>query len=193
MLSLHQQQQYVSAVFVHFQNEMVDSFGELYYLSINEALRVAENRDSQFYSILGHAVYEFEKAGLTDRRLKEAMERVASWQEEKIRNFPASPQELVPTAEMFIKGMSQELSEFDWSFWGDEGIRIAKDLVEVKEKVVSFTGNIVQSASEIVSNTADNVSFLTKYSKYMVIAFFAFIALIVFKYFKDILAVVKIR
>lgn len=161
---------YANSVMYDFQNEMIDSFGDLYFMNIDEAIRVASIRDPNFMYLLGQAAYEYSIAGMTPRRQREAMERVASWQEDKIKSFPAAPAELIPPLQLFIDGMAKEMSEFDFSFFPDKGVQVVQNLTKKVDATVEFVGNVAGNVGETLKNTTSNVAAVSKYSWIFIVA-----------------------
>lgn len=155
---------YADSVMYDFQNEMKDSFGDLYFLSLSEAIRVASVRDSQFMYLLGQAAYEWSLQGMDIRRQREAMERVASWQEDIVVNFPATPQELIPPLQLFLDGMKEEMSSFDLSFFPDKGVQVVKNIGKKAEQTVEFVGNVTGNIGKTIENTTESFSKVSKYS-----------------------------
>lgn len=106
---------------------------------------INEDRLQSFLETVGQAA---QMSGLGMRRMDEAMERV-------LNKTSLSPLK-IPSAQEFVKGITDELSSFDWSMLGDASLDLAAAVTEPIQNVVS--------------GAADSVSFLGKNLKWIIIA-----------------------
>lgn len=113
-----------------YHNMMIDWYGggmfsaAKYTMTFEELEKVVSGKNPNFLAELGQAVI-IAKIGL--RRLDEAMERV-------VNNTNVSPL-TIPGIMTFQKGVTDEITEFDFSLLGDAGLDLAKVVAQKVEKV----------------------------------------------------------
>lgn len=141
-LSITQRSRLGKEALIAFQNQMVAVWGNTYNVSIQELQNLVLSREPEFLLNLGESVY---MAKIGQRRLDEAMERVA---------LAGSPTE-IPKLFTFQQGIAQELSDFDFSLFGDTALDIAKDAIKGGQNIVEKSLESSQSVIEGIGSTAD--------------------------------------
>lgn len=121
-----------------YHNQMVEWYGKKYNLSYALLEQEVTRSNSLFFSQLGEAVISA-KIGL--RRLDEAMERV-------VEVTPTAPLK-IPKVMGFIDGVTQEITEFDFSLLGDAGLDLAQVVVKKTQKI----GEALDDTVSGVTNT----------------------------------------
>lgn len=152
-LTENQKVRYGVNVLKQLQNEYVSRFGDDWIIGYDELkTHYTEIQIKQ----IGEAV------ALSDfgiRRLEESMERVVYNNGNKI-----------PSTFSITNGIAEELSSFDFSLMSDVAIEIGRDSYQASKDVIENTG-------EILSNTTGSLKALTKYSKYIIPALLAIVAI----------------
>lgn len=138
---------------VSYQNEMVKRFGDDYNITFDSLKRIVLEREDDFLTNLGDAAAV---ASLGQRRMAEAMERVAE----------KSTKDSIPKVYTFITGITDELSDFDFSLFSDVAIDIAKDIQQKGQEVS-------ESIGEAATGIVDSVGFLGRNLKMIVIGIVA--------------------
>lgn len=163
---------------VSYANWMVDWYPDKYKLSYAQLESQVLGRNPDFLAQLGDAVI---MAGIGQRRLDEAMERVA----EKTSLSPLT----IPDVMGFIDGVTKEISEFDFSLFGDAALDIAQSVskgsVEIVDSAGSAVKNVAVGATNVVSNAAESVSFFSKYLKWILLVVLGVALFILFKVGKN--------
>lgn len=104
---------------------------------------INEDRLQSFLETVGGAA---QMSGLGMRRMDEAMERV-------LNKTTLSPLK-IPSAAEFVKGITDELSSFDWSMLGDASLDLANAVTKPLEDAAQGVG--------------DSISFLGKNLKWII-------------------------
>lgn len=159
--TLNQKLQFGNQAISSYQNCMVRKYKDEWKYSIQSLIDVLSFDDKIFLEKLGDIVID---AGLGQRRLNEAMERVAE---------NSSPKKL-PTYYTFSKGITDELIEFDFSLFGDAALDVGKSIIEVGDKAG-------KAVSATIEGATDSISFFAKYLKFIIIGVGLFAGLLYYK------------
>jgi len=135
----NQKIRYAEEALLSYQNEMIGEFDDDYTMSYSNLLSYLTNRDYNFLSFLGNAVYI---ADFGQRRLNEAMARVVE----------KSTPEKIPTTSVFIKGITDELTSFDFSIFGDVAIDIA---VGAANRTNEISNNLLDGVTGVSKGIKD--------------------------------------
>ena len=123
-----------------YHNKMVEWYGSQYKLSYVQLEAAVQGRNASFYEELGNAVIA---AKIGQRRLSEAMERVV----ERTNISPLT----IPGITSFITGVTDEITDFDWSLLGDASLDLAKAVGKKVEAVGDAAGSVVSGVTSTVS------------------------------------------
>ena len=115
-----------------------------YDLTYDQLKSNIQTKNPDFFLVFGEAVAN---SGLNQRRTFEAMERVADASESGI-----------PNTYKFTKGITDELTSFDFSLFGDASIELATSIVEKGNMVTDAVGDVVEGATKGVSGIGDTIS-----------------------------------
>ena len=143
-LTNNQKIRYGEEALLSYQNAMVARFGEKYSLSYDSLRRLVIGREPDFLLDLGNAVG---MAGIGQRRLNEAMERVVM----------KSTSDEIPKSWTFGSAVAEELEDFDFSVFGDSAIAIAKDTVEKGQEIGKDLGEAVTGVTKSISFVGKNL------------------------------------
>lgn len=152
-----------------YHNKMIEWYdsgwfsSNKYNLSYEQLEIEVSRKNPNFLAQLGDAVI-IAKIGL--RRLDEAMERV-------VDNTSVSPLK-IPGVMEFQKGVTDEISEFDFSLLGDAGLDLAKVVGQKIEKV----GETLDDATSGVLNTVSTAG------KILPMVLLAIVGIVLFAGFK---------
>lgn len=151
-----------------FQNQMVRRFGDQYTITFPILLRLAEQKQENFVTELGNTLAQ---TSLGIRRTDEAMQRVVE---------SAVPNKM-PSLFSFQNGIANELSDFDFSIFGDVAFDIAKDIIEVNQDLVEGSVEVVK---DVGSGIGDAATFLGKNLKMIVALIVAILLFVGYGYIK---------
>lgn len=128
-----------------YHNIMIDWYPKIYKISYDQLEKIVQGRNSDFLAQVGDAVIS---AKLGQRRLAEAMERV-------VDKTSTTPLLQIPDTQGFVSGIAQELSDFDFSLFGDAALDITKQLGKNSVELVESVG---ESAKDTVKGAAATIA-----------------------------------
>lgn len=150
--------EYGKDALMRYQNQAVSWYGDKWpydYQTLLDEINKRDKNEDRAMSFLETVGDAAKRSGLGMRRMNEAMERV-------VNNTSISPLK-IPKAGDFVKGITDELSSFDFSMLGDASLDLANAVVKPFEDAAKGIG--------------DSVSFLGKNLKWIVLVI---VGLIVF-------------
>lgn len=158
-ITYEQKAKYARIVLGAFVNEMIDSFGDKWFLNLKDTEKRALEKDSMYIDILGNTFYQWSINGMSTRRMNEAVERVVTRLEDE-------NSATIPPVAYFIKGMQDEMTEFDFALISDAGHDIFKDIIDTGNKVnkgvVDVVGSVGSSVGSAVKNLGEAVESTTE-------------------------------
>ena len=184
-ITYDQKAKFARIVLGYFVNEMIDSFGDLWKLNLQETERRALEKDKLYVDLLGDAAYRWTLNGMSPRRMREAVERVASRLEDE-------NSATIPPMSYFITAFQQEMTEFDISIISGVGYEIFEDIVnagnKVNDRIVQVVGsvgtsigNTVENLGDAVENTSEGLGTITKYLPMIIVGIIVTILATLFK------------
>lgn len=146
---------------MRYQNQAVSWYGNKWPYDYQTLLNEINKRDANedramgFLEVVGDAA---KRSGLGMRRMNEAAERVV--------NITSISPLKIPSSNEFVKGITDELSSFDFSMLGDASLDLANAVVKPIEDAAKGVG--------------DSVSFLGKNLKWIIVIVVALLIFIGF-------------
>lgn len=144
-----QKMEYGKDFLMRYQNQAVSWYGNKWpydYQGLLDQINKRDKNEDRAISFLEAVGDAAKRSGLGMRRMNEAAERV-------LNNTSINPLKIPSTSE-FIKGITDELSSFDFSMLGDASLDLAK--------------SVVQPLQDAVTGVGDSVSFLGKNLKWII-------------------------
>lgn len=140
-----QKRSFARQAVLSYQNQMVERYGDDYTLTYDQLAAALQLKNPNFFFEVGKVVGE-NTSVLTQRRLREAMERVA---------YKSTPSKLADSF-AFIDGIATELAEFDFSLFGEVGIEIAQDIQKESEKIIDESKKTIDYVGDISSKALED-------------------------------------
>ena len=166
--STTQKVRYGRQALLEFQNIMVNTYGSDYNLSFDGLIQIVQKNEPDFMEKVGNTLIT---AGLGQRRLFEAMERVA---------YKASPSK-IPNAYSFNMGIAEELGSFDFSLFGDAALELAKD---VSTSIKETTESLGTGAKDLIKGAGSGLSFLGNNFRMFLLAILGVVIIVGFGWLK---------